>query len=78
MTPQSLGEWLAVLPRLVGLIGLIAMAVFWCFTQRTEPTILAAFGSLVAVGQGTEALRALRNPPPVPPPVPDTTVNGEA
>lgn len=52
------------------------MACFfvWLFTQRVEPYFLTAFGGLIAVGQGMEAVNTLKSTPPVPPPVPDKTV----
>ena len=65
MTPRSAAEWAGVLPRYLGMLGLVFCAVVWLLADRIEPALLAAFGGLLAVGQGAEAVAALRSPPPV-------------
>ena len=67
-------EWGAVLPQYLGMAGLIFVAGFWAATGRLEPLLLSAFGGLIAAGQGLDALVNLKTAPPIPPPLPDTTV----
>lgn len=73
MTPRSASEWAAVLPRYLGMAGVIFCAIVWLLADRLEPALLASFGGLIAVGQGAEALAALKSAPPAPPPVPDSS-----
>jgi hypothetical protein len=53
--------------------GLLVQLVFWMATALLhgeglfEPALISVFGGLLAVGQGTEALRTLRHPPEPPP-----------
>lgn len=50
-------------PRIVQLVGLgliVAFSLFWALTGRVEPTLIAAAGGLVGIGQGLSALEALR------------------
>lgn len=61
VNPRSAAEWGAVLPVWLGAIGLVFCAVFWAFTGRVEPSLLMAFGGSVTVGQGAQALTALRS-----------------
>lgn len=61
VTPRSAAEWGAVLPVWLGAVGLVFCAVFWAVTGRVEPSLLMAFGGSVTVGQGAQALAALRS-----------------
>jgi hypothetical protein len=71
MTPRSLSEWSAAALRLFGMVGLLACFVVWVVTPDhiVEPLFVTAFGALLAVGQGADALGELRRPPdpPIPP-----------
>jgi hypothetical protein len=51
------------------MLGLVACFVVWVITGRVEPLFVTAFGGLLAVGQGADALTTLRDPPapPIPP-----------
>lgn len=57
------------MPRWLGMTGLIACFAVWVITGRVEPLFVTAFGGLLAVGQGADALGTLREPPipPIPP-----------
>jgi hypothetical protein len=66
ITSTGAKEWGAVLPQYAGLLVLIFSAVFWAFTERLEPTLLAAGTTLLVGGQGAEAIQALKRPPPAP------------
>lgn len=54
--------------QLVGLVGLVGQGGFWAFTGRLSPSLLAAAGGLVGVGQYVDALRWLRHSPDLPVP----------
>jgi hypothetical protein len=68
ITPKSAGDWGAVVPQWLGIFGLVAQFVVWLVTYIVtrhgvvEPAFLTAFGGLIVVGQGAEALVALRSP----------------
>ncbi len=54
----------------VGLAGFIALGIFWAFTARIEPMLLAFSGSLITGGNLLEVYLKLRSgnpsdPPPV-------------
>lgn len=74
LTPKSASEWASALPRWLGMLGLIACFAVWIATGRVEPLFVTAFGGLLTVGQGADALTELREPPnpPVPPADPPT------
>ena len=74
LTPRTVGEWGSVAPQWLGILGLLACFVVWVATHQVEPAFLTAFGGLIVVGQGAEAMAAMRQAPPTPPPVPDKTV----
>lgn len=74
LSPRTAQEWGAVAPQWLGVFGLIACFVVWLVNRQVEPAFLTAFGGLIVVGQGAEAITAMRTPPPAPPPVPDSTV----
>lgn len=60
MNPKSLSEWLALLPTVIGALGLVGLAVFWMATSRVEPLLVTTFGGLLAAGQGAQALATLK------------------
>jgi hypothetical protein len=45
--------------QLVGLGGLVVLGVFWGFTGRIEPTLLATTGGLVGIGHYAGAVKSL-------------------
>lgn len=59
------------------MLGLVACFIVWVITGRVEPLFVTAFGGLLAVGQGADALTELRRdpmppiPPGDPPPAPE-------
>lgn len=67
-------EWAPVLTLYLGMVVLIFCAIFWAFTNRLEPYLLATAGGLLGTSQGLDAIAGMRRPPPAPPPLPDTTV----
>lgn len=64
LSPRSAGEWGAVVPQWLGIVGLIFCVVFWAITDRVEPLLVTTFGGILTVGLGAEALAALRGPAP--------------
>jgi hypothetical protein len=86
ISPNSASEWAAALPRWLGMAGLVACFLFWAGTYlatghgAVEPLFVTAFGGLLAVGQGADALTELRRDPlpPIPPADPprDPEVSG--
>lgn len=67
MHNERLPAWIL---QLVGVAGLLACGVFWAFTNRLEPSLLAASGSLIGIGQYVGAVRQLvHGSPAQPPPV---------
>lgn len=70
ITPRSAQQWGAVLPTYLGLFGLTIQLGFWMVTYiqtgegATSAPLLTAFGSLLAVGQGAQAVVQARQPPP--------------
>lgn len=71
---QAAEQWAPVLVLYLGMAMLVFCAGFWALTNRLEPLLLAAGGGLLGTSQGLDALSGLRNGPPTPPPIPDTTV----
>lgn len=45
--------------KLVGVIGIIFIPVFWAFTGRIELAFLPFFGTLAGVGQGLDILKEI-------------------
>lgn len=45
--------------QLVGLVGLIALGVFWAITARLSPTLLGTTCALVGIGQYVDAVQGL-------------------
>lgn len=65
--------WAPILTKYLGMAGVVFCASVWLAANRLEPVLLAAFGGLIGIGQGADAIRSMRESPPVPPPVPDTS-----
>lgn len=49
----------AFLLKLVGILGILFVPVFWALTQRIEFAFLPFFGTLAGVGQGLDVLREI-------------------
>lgn len=45
--------------KLVGLLGIIFVPVFWALTSRIELAFLPFFGTLAGVGQGLDVLKEI-------------------
>lgn len=46
--------------KLVGILGIIFVPVFWALTDRVELAFLPFFGTLAGVGQGLDVLREIQ------------------
>jgi hypothetical protein len=45
--------------KLVGVVGIVFVAIFWAATNRIELAFLPFFGTLAGVGQGLDVLREI-------------------
>jgi hypothetical protein len=45
--------------KVVGVIGIVFVPVFWALTGRVELAFLPFFGTLAGVGQGLDVLREI-------------------
>jgi hypothetical protein len=45
--------------KLIGIIGIVFVPVFWAFTNRIELAFLPFFGTLAGVGQGLDIIREI-------------------
>lgn len=45
--------------KLVGVLGILFVPVFWAFTGRIELAFLPFFGTLAGVGQGLDVLKEI-------------------
>jgi hypothetical protein len=45
--------------KLIGILGIIFVTVFWAITQEIELAFLPFFGTVAGVGQGLDILREL-------------------
>lgn len=45
--------------KLVGIVGIVFVPVFWALTGRIELAFLPFFGTLAGVGQGLDVLKEL-------------------
>lgn len=62
MTKEQYEAWsrtIAFLLKLVGVIGIIGIPIFWALTNRIELAFLPFFGTLAGVGQGLDVLREI-------------------
>lgn len=62
MDKQTYESWsrvLAFLLKLVGIIGILFVPIFWAFTGRIELAFLPFFGTLAGVGQGLDVLKEI-------------------
>lgn len=46
--------------KLVGVLGIVFVPVFWALTNRVELAFLPFFGTLAGVGQGLDVLREIQ------------------
>jgi hypothetical protein len=62
MDKQTYEVWSRVVAfslKLVGVLGIIFVPVFWAFTGRIELAFLPFFGTLAGVGQGLDVLKEI-------------------
>lgn len=45
--------------KVIGILGIIFVPLFWAFTGRIELAFLPFFGTLAGVGQGLDVLREI-------------------
>lgn len=58
-TYKSWSRFVAFLLKLVGVIGIVFVVVFWAFTGRIEYAFLPFFGTLAGVGLGVDVLKEI-------------------
>lgn len=62
MSKETYDKWsraVAFLLKLIGVIGIIFIPVFWAFTTRVELAFLPFFGTLAGVGYGLDILKEI-------------------
>lgn len=75
MNKETYDSWsraLAFSLKVIGVLGIVFVVVFWAITQRIELAFLPFFGTLAGVGVGLDTLRdinAARGAPPSQPQV---------
>lgn len=58
-TYESWSRIVAFLLKLVGVLGIMFVVIFWAFTQKIELAFLPFFGTLAGVGQGLDVLKEI-------------------
>jgi hypothetical protein len=59
-TYESWSRAIAFGLKLVGILGILFVPVFWALTDRIEYAFLPFFGTLAGVGQGLDVLREIK------------------
>jgi hypothetical protein len=62
MNREQYAAWSRVISfslRLVGILGIIFVPMFWALTGRIELAFLPFFGTLAGVGQGLDVLKEI-------------------
>lgn len=62
MDPNTYESWsrlLAFTLKLVGVLGIIFVPVFWVLTARIELAFLPFFGTMAGIGQGLDVLKEI-------------------
>jgi len=62
MNRQQYEDWsrtVAFSLKVIGILGIIFVPVFWALTGRIELAFLPFFGTLAGVGQGLDVLREI-------------------
>lgn len=59
-SPKTAGQWATVLPVYLGMFIIAASFVLYAVADRVSPAMLSAAGTLIAIGQGADALVTLR------------------
>lgn len=64
MSKETYDKWsraLSLLLKVVGVLGIIFIPVFWAYTGRVELSFLPFFGTLAGVGLGMDVLKEISN-----------------
>jgi len=56
---ESWSRATSFLLRLIGILGIIFIPIFWAITGRIELAFLPFFGTLAGVGQGLDVLKEI-------------------
>lgn len=62
MSKETYEAWsrlIAFLLKVVGIVGIVFVVVFWAFTTRIELAFLPFFGTLAGVGYGLDVLKEI-------------------
>lgn len=62
MTKEQYEAWsrlVALSLKLVGVLGIVFVVIFWAFVDRIELAFLPFFGTMAGVGQGLDVLREM-------------------
>lgn len=57
---EAWSRFTAFMLKMVGVLGIIFVPVFWAATGRVELAFLPFFGTLAGVGQGLDVLREIQ------------------
>ena len=57
---EAWSRFVAFSLKLVGVLGIVFVPVFWAATGRVELAFLPFFGTLAGVGQGLDVLREIQ------------------
>lgn len=57
---EAWSRFVAFALKLVGVLGIVFVPVFWAVTGRVELAFLPFFGTLAGVGQGLDVLREIQ------------------
>jgi len=63
VNPEQYDSWSRVVAfslKLMGLLGILFVPVFWAATGRIELAFLPFFGTLAGVGQGLDVLKEIK------------------
>jgi hypothetical protein len=58
-TYEAWSRVIAFLLKVVGVVGIVFVTVFWAFTARIELAFLPFFGTLAGVGYGLDILKEI-------------------
>ena len=58
-TYESWSRAIGFLLKVVGVLGIVVVVIFWMLTERIELAFLPFFGMLAGVGQGLDILKEI-------------------
>lgn len=56
---ESWSRLIAFALKVIGVVGIVFVVVFWSLTQRVELAFLPFFGTIAGVGQGLDVIREI-------------------